>query len=201
MKRRTLLRCAGGALAAATAGCVGDGGDAGVDGSDAGDGGDGTPTPTTAAGPPPTATATRTPTRTTTTATPTSTAGGPERTPHTGSAPLAPGVTDRTVTDEGSCSDGDGTAAAVAFEANAVVVTGHFSTPVPCFTVDVTDARYGDGTYEVALVPDRMRSGGDPTVCRQCLGRVAYEVRIEFESPPDTVVVRHGGETVARADR
>jgi hypothetical protein len=194
MQRRTVLRRAGATLAVGLAGCVGDG----TDEDDAASGE--SPTETAASTPTATGTRTRTPTATATDAA-TTTPSGPERTPHRGTAPLAPGVTERTVTDEGSCSGEDGTGAAVTFADDAVVVSGQFSTPVPCFTVDVAGSTSDGTTYEISLVPERMGAEDDPVVCRQCLGRVTYEARIRFESRPGTVVVRHGGETVARADR
>jgi hypothetical protein len=203
VNRRTLLRRTGAVLAAGgLAGCVGGG-------SGGGDDGTGSTAPdATTAGETTTAGRTGTPTGTgttdstaTTTPAATTTPGAPRRTSHRGTAPLAAGVTDRTVTDEGSCSSEEGSSASIAFEGPTAVVTGYFSTSVPCYTVDVVESQSTERTYEIAVLPQRMGADGDPVVCQQCLGRVSYEVRIDFESLPDRVVVRHGEKTVKRAER
>lgn len=221
MNRRELLKRASAVAAVgAAAGCVsgdGDGGGSDDETTTEDSGGETTGAGETTAGgsdeatTAETATATATETETVTdtatpdrTPTPTTTAKPGARTPHPGSAPIPEGVVDRTVTDEGGCRSSDlGTEdASIEFrgDGGTVAVSGHFSTPVPCFYVNVDDDSYDDGVYEVSLVPIRQGTEEDPVACTQCTGRVDYQLTVEFESPPDTVVVRHGQDAVAKAD-
>lgn len=190
MNRRTILKRTGALVGAgALAGCVSR--------SDDDPGGGTAPTETETE----TATATATPTTTPTESTTPTETESPSRTPHPGSAPLADGVTERTISDQGSCrsESGDSTDASITFRGDGgmVGISGYFFTPVPCFYVDVAESSYEDGTYTISLFPERQGTEDNPVVCVQCLGKVEYSATVTFEEPPDRVIVRHGKKVVA----
>jgi len=100
--------------------------------------------------------------------------------------PVAPGVADRTVSESGSCRGRDATAGASAsLSGDVLVVTGTALSSSRCpTTVVVTDTSYEDGVYALDY---RVVTTG--RICAHCLARFDYEIRVEFERPPDEVLV------------
>jgi hypothetical protein len=172
MKRRVLLkRMAALGSAGAVAGCLGEsngpgGGGTEDGGDDGGDGGDATPTET------PTATPTETPT-----STPTETP-----TPTVASEAIETEATD--------CLTGDQTAA-VAFEADAVVVDGSIQSPDPCHEATLETVAYDPDADRLTVGVGVADEGG---ACQSCLGVVEYRAEIDFEGAlPGHVTVEHVG--------
>ena len=93
--------------------------------------------------------------------------------------------------EDGQCAGDDAGTAAVAFAGESVTVTGSLRTPTPCYGAALDGA-----TPEAEGTVLRVAVGATPppagTACVECVGRVGYEARVDFEHDyPDEVVVEH----------
>jgi len=111
-----------------------------------------------------------------------------------------PSVGDRTIetTDSGCGSGGE---AAVAFDGDAVRVTGTIQAPDPCHRAKLLSATY-DPDADRLSVSVGVVERTDVAACAQCIAGIEYEARITFSNGlPAEVAVDHDGEAVTTASR
>jgi hypothetical protein len=191
VKRRSLLRGLGAAVAFSVAGCA-------SDGSPENDGTD-TDEPTDTDGSTPTDTPTDGPVDTR--AGSPMTDGGGDGTPTDGGG--TDGVTDQSlsITDSGCGAEVD--EASVSFD-DGVTVTGTIWGNDACYTATLRDIRYTDGELVVAVAAESTAE--TDTACAPCITEIDYEVSVTFDGDgPESVTVAHirdqNRTTVATADR
>ncbi|MFB6160885.1 MAG: hypothetical protein ABEJ61_06870 [Haloferacaceae archaeon] len=119
------------------------------------------------------------------------TGGSGSSTPSTSSD--SPTVTDRSLTPgESTCATGETGTASVAFEEDAVRVTGTLVTPTPCHGAELRSATYDRAANELRVVVGPSAPTTD--ACVQCLGAREYAATVRFEGGlPGRVVVVHAG--------
>ncbi|MFB6173478.1 MAG: hypothetical protein ABEI39_02450 [Halobacteriales archaeon] len=101
---------------------------------------------------------------------------------------------------ERSCGAGLDTATVTVAD-DRVIVAGNIAGEDACDAARLADVRF-DG--EALLLSVRTARTGPlgPEVCAQCRTDIDYAVTVDIEGgPPETVVVRHGDEVVARVER
>ncbi|MFC5969723.1 hypothetical protein ACFPYI_00115 [Halomarina salina] len=215
MDRRTFIGTVGAGIAATIAGCTDAG--SGGDGDGGGDGGDGQ-TGTDATG---TTTGTE---RTETPTDPTETTGSGETTDADGttddtsteSTPDTTAESPGTGTDEGtgtasgslavvdtsfevtSSECGGGVSeATVSVDSDTVSIDGTIGGRNGCDTARIAGTTVESGTLTVSVERYTPESE-DPTACVDCLTDIEYTSSVTIEGTPDTVVVNHGDEQVAK---
>lgn len=98
-----------------------------------------------------------------------------------------------------SCGQGENSAS-VTFRDDAVRVEGTIGGSDTCDTAVLDTVDFSDGTLSVAVATVRETLTGTPA-CGQCLTDIDYRMTVENAADVDTIVVRHDGEEVARAER
>lgn len=184
MKRRTVLAQVGTLGAIGLAGCVSGGDDGAAPGTDTDE---------------ETASETETPTDT---GTPTETDTGTEMPTDT---PMTPTLDDTTIEVQHSDCGQQASDASVAFDDEAVVVTGTIWAPNPGYTATLADVNHDPETDELTVTVGIEGSDDDGPVV-QCIAEIRYRATARFASGlPGTVTVVHetnaGTETVATVQR
>ncbi|MFB6125192.1 MAG: hypothetical protein ABEJ59_04465 [Halanaeroarchaeum sp.] len=119
----------------------------------------------------------------------------------------SPSLGDATLAQTGSqCATQDATEASVAFESDAVAVTGTIVGADACFVATLAAAEFDPGASVLTVTVRSERQTDEDTACAQCITAIDYEVRATFaDGLPERVVVEHerdgGTETVAEASR